>query len=173
MKTEMRSLTVTPTPRRTNPSPPATLGRLARARRAAAEITPETIERIAQRVVQLLHHQAQPSADAAGTPPRELMDADQLAKHLGLTRAWVYEHAQQLGAIRLGDGPRPRLRFDPQTATQALDTRRRPTEPAHATPRPGRPRRRRTPASVSLLPVHEPRNRGIFARWQRARTRRR
>lgn len=165
----MRSLTVTPTPRRTDPCPTATLGRLARARRAAAEITPETIERIAQRVVQLLHHQAQPSDPATGTPSRELMDAGQLAKHLGLTRAWVYEHALQLGAIHLGHGPRPRLRFDLQTATQALDSRRRTSEPAHTTPRPGRPRRQRTPASVPLLPVHEPRNRGIFARWQRAR----
>ncbi len=170
----MRTLTITPTPRRTDPPPsPAARGRFARARHAAAEIAPETIERIAQRVVQLLHHE--PDSHDDGSPAaRDLMDAGQLARHLGLTRAWVYEHAQQLGAIQLGDGPRPRLRFDPQIAMQALDERRRRSEPQPALadgPRPGRPRRRHAPASVPLLPIHEPRTRGILARWQRTHRR--
>ncbi len=166
----MRTLTITPNPRRTDPPPPPmTRGRFARARRAAAEIAPETIERIAQRVVQLMRHE--PEAHDEGLPAaRDLMDASQLARHLGLTRAWVYEHAQQLGAIQLGDGPRPRLRFDPQTAKQALHDRQHRHEPAPTKadgPRPGRPRQRRTPASVPLLPIHEPRTRGILARWRR------
>ena len=170
----MRTLTITPTPRKTNPpSAAAVPGRLARARHAAAEIAPETIERIAQRVVQLLHHE--PNTNDDGTPAaRDLMDAGQLARHLGLTRAWVYEHAQQLGAIQLGDGPRPRLRFDPQTAMQAFNERQRRSEPQLAQadgPRPGRPRRRHAPASVPLLPIHEPRTRGILARWQRTHRR--
>lgn len=168
----MRTLTLTSSPRRTNPSPAPVPGPLGRVRRAAAEIAPETIERIAQRVVQLLHHQPH-SFDDGPDGPRDLMDAGQLAKHLGLTRAWVYEHAAQLGAIQLGNGPRPRLRFDPQTATQALNSRQRHNEPepAKTGPRPGRPRQRRAPASVPLLPVHEPRTRGILARWQRAHRR--
>lgn len=167
----MRTLTITPNPRKTDPppSPVAGRGRFARARHAAAEIAPETIERIAQRVVQLMRHE--PGAHDEGTiAARDLMDASQLARHLGLTRAWVYEHAQQLGAIQLGDGPRPRLRFDPQTAKQALHDRQRRHEPAPAKtdgPRPGRPRQRRAPASVPLLPVHEPRIRGIFSRLRR------
>jgi hypothetical protein len=166
----MRTLTLTPSPRNTSPPPAPVPGPLARVRRAAAEIAPETIERIAQRVVQLLHHQTEAHDDGSNIP-RDLMDAGQLAKHLGLTRAWVYEHAQQLGAIQLGDGPRPRLRFDPQTATQALHARQHRSEPEPAKadgPRPGRPRRHRAPASVLLLPIHEPRTRGILARWHRA-----
>jgi hypothetical protein len=110
MEATMRTLTLTSTPRQTN-APAARPGTLTRVRRAAAEIAPETIERIAQRVVQLLHHERQ-QLDGNPDAHRDLMDAGELARHLGLTRAWVYEHAQQLGAIPVGDGPRPRLRFD-------------------------------------------------------------
>jgi hypothetical protein len=170
----MRTLTLTSTPRRTSP-PPARIPRpLARVRRAAAEIAPETIERIAQRVVQLLHHERQ--LDNSTDTPRDLMDAGELARQLGLTRAWVYEHAQQLGAIPVGDGPRPRLRFDPQTAMKALNTRQPHGEAVTAKadgPRPGRPHRRPASSTIPLLPVHEPRTRGILARWQRHTHRRR
>ena len=170
----MRTLTITPTPRRTDPPPAAVRGPLARAADAPLpRLAPETIERIAQRVVQLLHHE--PDTHDDGSPAaRDLMDAGQLARHLGLTRAWVYEHAEQLGAIQLGDGPRPRLRFDPQTAMQALDERRRRSEPQPAKPT-SRARAARDgdtqPASVPLLPIHEPRSRGILARWQRTHRR--
>lgn len=41
----------------------------------------------------------------------ELVDAAELARRLGKSRDFVYEHHQRLGAIRLGDGPRPRLAF--------------------------------------------------------------
>jgi hypothetical protein len=100
------------------------------------------------------------------------MDAGQLARHLGVTRAWVYEHANELGAITLGDGPRPRLRFDPNTATQTLRTRRRPNAAGPPTTPdivgPGRPRRRPR-ATVPLLPVHEPAARRILSRFVMAR----
>jgi hypothetical protein len=133
-------------------------GRWARVRHAAAELTPDAIEQIAHRVAELLRHNPPdhaPTAQGSG----ELLDASQLAKRLGLTRSWVYEHAHELGAITLGDGPRPRLRFDPAIAAQALHARRQtptrlPTKPDP--PRPGRPRRR-PPSTVPLLPVHEPR----------------
>jgi hypothetical protein len=52
------------------------------------------------------------------TPPtipaqaRDLVDAATLAKRLGVSRGFVYEHADELGAFRLGSGPRARLRFD-------------------------------------------------------------
>jgi hypothetical protein len=96
-----------------------------------------------------------------------LLTAEQLARHLGLNRAWVYEHATELGAIQLGNGPRPRLRFDAQLAAQALQGRRRRNEPAAVEkPQPRPTRRRRPPTTVPLLPVHEPRTRGLFARWR-------
>ena len=34
-----------------------------------------------------------------------LVDAAEIARIYGKTRTWVYEHAGELGAIRLGSGP--------------------------------------------------------------------
>jgi hypothetical protein len=153
-----------------------------RIRRAASELTPQTIEQIAQRVAQLLTSpRPNPTPTGPGepalpgvlapsgapvpsgaSPPVALLTAGQLAQQLGVTRAWVYENAHRLGAIRLGNGPRARLRFDPQTATEALNTPS-PTPPAPQTRRPGRPRRRSEP-TAPLLPVHEPRRRAILTR---------
>jgi hypothetical protein len=79
----------------------------------------------------------------------------------------VYEHANELGVITLGHGPRPRLRFDPNTAAQALHTRRGPRTagppPVPGAVGPGRPRRR-PQSTVPLLPVHEPAARRILSR---------
>ena len=44
-------------------------------------------------------------------PPR-VLSADDVARHLGRDRRWVYDHAGELGAFRFGDGPRARLGFD-------------------------------------------------------------
>lgn len=164
--------TIPPRPRGTRAPGPRPTGRLARARRAMQEMSPEAIEQIAQRVAQLLRHEPDSLDDGPSKPP-ELMDADQLARHFGLTRAWVYENAGKLGAIPLSDGPRPRLRFDPQVAAQALRTRRRRYEPlpVNDVPRTRPTRRRRTPSTVPLLPIHEPRSRGVFARWRPAHQR--
>ena len=49
-----------------------------------------------------------------------LIDAATLAIELGVSRAFVYEHAAALGALKLGGGPRARLRFDPVAARDAL-----------------------------------------------------
>ena len=168
----MRTMTTLPARKDPNAppqNPPPTAGRWARARSAAAELTPDAIEQVAQRVAQLLRHEQPAPADAhdaARPAPSRLLTAEQLARHLGLNRAWVYEHAAELGAIQLGDGPRPRLRFDAQLAAQALQARRRRSEPTTTSKQPRPPRRRRTPSTVPLLPVHEPRTRGLFARWR-------
>ncbi len=138
-------------------------GAWTRVRRVAGALTPETIEQIARRVAELLSHKRSTHPDADGSAAC-LVDADQLATRLGVTRAWVYEHASELGAITLGDGPRPRLRFDPEIAAQALQARRRYTKAVESRETydglgAGRPRRRRAP--VPLLPVHEPKSRRI------------
>src|SRR5882762_4457116 len=86
-----------------------------RLRRAAAELTPEAIEQIAQRVAALLQQGPVDSEPTAATSA-QLVSASELAQRLGVTRAWVYDHARELGAIQLGGGPRPRLRFDPGVA---------------------------------------------------------
>jgi predicted DNA-binding transcriptional regulator AlpA len=134
----------------------------ARIRRAVTELTPDAIEQIAQRVAQLL------GRGQVAHPPDSLrlLEASQLAHRLGVSREWVYEHATELGAITIGDGPKPRLRFDPEVAAAALARRRRSPDPVapKATDAPATRRRPRTTATVPLLPVHAPRSRGILAR---------
>ncbi len=41
-----------------------------------------------------------------------LVDASTAARLLGVSTGWVYAHADELGAVKLGSGPKPRLRFD-------------------------------------------------------------
>jgi len=49
--------------------------------------------------------------DAAAGQAR-VLDVNNVAKLLGRRRAWVYEHAVELGAFRFGNGPKARLGFD-------------------------------------------------------------
>jgi len=51
-------------------------------------------------------------ASLAQPQPSRLVDAGTVAAVLGVSRAWVYEHADELGGVRLGGGAKPRLRFD-------------------------------------------------------------
>jgi len=84
----------------------------------------EDIERIAVRVVELLHETPEPgtTADEQGV---RFVDAATLARLLGVERDWVYAHAADLGAVRLG-GQRGRLRFDLQALDGVLDAARAP-----------------------------------------------
>ena len=96
-------------------------------------LDPEDIESIAARVAELLREQ-QPSAS-------RLADAAEVARELGVDRDWVYAHAEELGAARLG-GARGRLRFDLVRIRRDLTCRE------DAGSRPGVARRpRRQPAS--------------------------
>jgi hypothetical protein len=49
-----------------------------------------------------------------------LVDAGALSALLGVSRRYVYEHADELGAVRLGGGSKPRLRFDAHAAKTAM-----------------------------------------------------
>jgi hypothetical protein len=75
-------------------------------------LSAEAIEQLAQRVAELVADRV-----AAGPP---LVDAEALARFLNVERSWVYEHAAELGGVRLGDGPRARLRFDVGDAKRRL-----------------------------------------------------
>lgn len=55
-------------------------------------------------------------------PAEDWIDAQEVARRFGLSRAWVYAHARQLGVVAIGSGPRPRLRFDPRVVADALRT---------------------------------------------------
>ena len=49
-----------------------------------------------------------------------LATAEEIAREFGVERDWVYANADTLGALRLGDGLKPRLRFDRSQARQVL-----------------------------------------------------
>jgi len=70
-----------------------------------------------------------------------LVDARQLAEHLGVARSFVYTHADQLAGKRLG-GKRGRLRFDLAEATAAF------AATGHAEQSRSAPKRRRGRAPV-------------------------
>jgi hypothetical protein len=77
----------------------------------------------------------------ASTRAESLVDAGEIARLHGRTRSWVYEHAGELGAVRLGSGRRPRLGFSPARVAAALEKVDKPaTTPL---PEPSEPRRRR------------------------------
>jgi len=101
---------------------------------------PDDIEAVAVRVVELLRE------EQLTTPGH--VDAAELAKRLGRSRDWVYEHADELGALRT-DGKRSRLLFDPAEAVARM--RRKSVKPEP--PKPARPRTRRTTSGVELLPI--------------------
>ncbi len=114
------------------------------------KLDPEAVEAIARKVVVLLEEK--------GLRQRELIGAAELARRLGVDRSWVYTHAIELGAVKLGDGPRARLRFDPEIAERVL---RKLSEapaadpPARSGERADRPQWARRP-KVKLLPVEGP-----------------
>jgi hypothetical protein len=81
------------------------------------DLNQDLVEQIARRVVALLQE-----ADAAR--PRRYVDAATLAAALCVERDWVYSHADELGAIRLG--PNGRLRFDLPAVLEQLRAGRQP-----------------------------------------------
>jgi hypothetical protein len=108
------------------------------------QLDKELVEAIAQRVAELLE-------PPSGQSDPALIDAAELARRLGMDRSWVYSHAAKLGAVKLGEGPRARLRFDPQLASKAL---KRVGELPPTSPRRERSLRSRPSRSTTtLLPI--------------------
>lgn len=71
-----------------------------------------------------------------------MLSAKQLALALNVGTDYVYAHADELGATRIGHGAKPRLRFDLTTAREAFAQR----DQSQTTTQP-RPRARRTTTS--------------------------
>jgi hypothetical protein len=138
------------------------------ARQVAVDLTPQAIEQVASRVAQLLHRQEQRQQNDEARQELGMLTVAQLAQHLHLNRAWVYQHADELGAIRIGSGPKARIRFDLHTTTQALRQHQPGKTQGPATPKPRKPRR--SPASpyrtdAPLLEIRDPYARGVRARF--------
>jgi hypothetical protein len=116
---------------------------------------------IAERVAELLRDEA---------PRARLADAATVASHLGVSRDYVYTHAEQLGGRRIGHGPRGRLRFDLDAALEGWTHRSTGEDssdpgPAVSAGKEGRQRRRTRPLATHPLPVRGellavPRDRG-------------
>lgn len=90
----------------------------------------------------------------AGEAQGRVLDVVQVAGLLGRSRDWVYQHAAELGAFKMGAGPRARLGFDEQAITAWKRDRavglRSPIPDARPLPR-----SRRRSAPPDLIPFEE------------------
>ncbi|HTX12212.1 MAG TPA: hypothetical protein VME22_26585 [Solirubrobacteraceae bacterium] len=119
--------------------------------RANATLDAASVEAVARRVVELMRR------EGASLSARRLVDAATLAAELGVERSWVYTHRDELGAIQLGAGPKPRLRFDVEAARTVLSRSISREPQALQTPvaagSSSRRRRQRLGSSAELLPI--------------------
>ncbi len=108
------------------------------------ELGAQAIDAIARRVVELLE-----CREGLRREPR-YVDAATLARELGVERDWIYSHAEQLGAIRLGS-PNGRLRFDRERIVEELAALNTGEQPASAASRerrrPARRHKRQSPGT--------------------------
>ena len=117
----------------------------------AFELDPAVIEEIADRLSGAIVARVIEVLREEGLSPRPSeatawLDAQEVAQRLGVSREWVYEHADELGALRIGSGPRPRLRFAPQIVEPG-------SRAAMSAEAGGEPRNRR-PKPSGLIPIH-------------------
>jgi predicted DNA-binding transcriptional regulator AlpA len=75
------------------------------------------VREIAEAVVDLLADRSL-VVYAGPTPAARVLKAREVARLLGRSLPWVYEHATELGAIRMGSGPKARIGFDLATIEQ-------------------------------------------------------
>jgi hypothetical protein len=87
----------------------------------------EDIETIAKRAA----HHVVDLLKRPGAGIHQLLNPKELASALNVSVDYVYEHAADLGAMRLGDGPKAHLRFDLHTARRRM-TERKPYTPPKA-----------------------------------------
>jgi hypothetical protein len=71
-------------------------------------------DRIADRLAARLDARLEAlSRSANADRANALWTAQRVASHYGVKVDFVYRHADELGCVRMGGGPCPRLRFDP------------------------------------------------------------
>lgn len=111
----------------------------------------DDIDAIVERVVERLSVDRRPRSRIG------FASAAEVAALYGVTPSWVYANKKRLGAVKLGDGPKARLRFDLEQVEEALRPRgASKPRPRHRTRR-GRPRKNALPAGVELLKGRSPR----------------
>jgi hypothetical protein len=101
------------------------------------------------------------SGERPNPAPEPLLDAQEVARRLGVSRWFVYDHWRELGGVRLGDTARAPLRFAPERVAEVraagLPSRMHP-DPAEPAPERSAPprRRRRSGTAPALLPIRGP-----------------
>jgi hypothetical protein len=78
---------------------------------------PDLIDAVARRFLELVRQ------EATGADPPDLLTVAEVAARLKMSPKWVYAHQHRLGVIRLGDGPKARLRFDPRAVAELRSRR--------------------------------------------------
>ena len=79
----------------------------------AVRLDADSIDAIAKRVADILRSESLPTRE-------QLVTATDVAARFGVSRTWVYDNAERLGAIRLGTGSKARLRFDPRRVSDLI-----------------------------------------------------
>lgn len=96
-------------------------------------------------------------AESLGRRSSRLVTAREVAEHLSVDAAFVYEHVVELGARRLGDGPKARLRFSLSEVDERLGSCSGSRGSQAADPAPaldsGLRRRRQSGTAFDLLPI--------------------
>ena len=87
------------------------------------------VDAIARRVIELLDASRGAGATASATEGDACLTVSQVASRYRVSRSWVYAHQRELGAMRLGEGPRP----DSGSTRRSLPT---PLPPSIGAPRP-------------------------------------
>jgi hypothetical protein len=83
-------------------------------RRIAVDLTPEAVEALATRIMELRAEEREP----------DLLTAGELALHLRVQRSWVYKNRELLGGEPINTGPKAPWRFELETAKEALRAHR-------------------------------------------------
>jgi hypothetical protein len=109
------------------------------------EIADRLTDAVVARIIDVIRIEGLIAREGGG---QRWLDAQEVAERLvGVSREWVYEHADELGARRMGSGRRPRLRFP----AQSLDRPASGSGGAAESSAPSRLRRR----TQGLIPFHE------------------
>jgi hypothetical protein len=108
-----------------------------------------------QDTIALLAEELADRLEARRAEARRWVGVEAVAAHLDVDASYVYEHAEELAAHRLGTGPKARLRFRLDLVDEALCLRSRRSREPEPAPLSGRARRQRAAKGTSapLLPI--------------------
>lgn len=125
---------------------------------------PDDREAIAVRSAQLVLDAVEGRRDELGDTARSTRtkrfdaSAAEIAQRIGMSAAWVREHAADLGGVRVGTGTKSRHRFrfnvaitDERIAARRSDMKQPPSKLSE--PQPKQRRRRPAQSDVPLLPI--------------------